>query len=236
MATKITTKAKPIATRTKAKIPRTFRAPRRVRLPAINAVADWDTSAKVVTKVASVVVSASLLLTPMVAQAKIDTGALKEKGHAFAENSAAVLRTANGKDLKGALSAGVDVALSANPSKALKAVDAGLDALKTCDAKALQNVVSIAENATSQAIKDGTLIPSDTTIDAVVDAAADVAATCDSGKVSAFAKEATGAAGSVNGTKLLGLTGAAAKVGLSSDKAALAAATAAAGDLILSLG
>merc|ERR1712093_527478 len=163
------------------------------------------------------------------------TPVLQEKGHAFAENSAQVLRTAKGASLKGAVLSAVDVALSAKPDKVLKTVDAGLDMLSTCDANALKKAVVTSEKATAQAISADELIPDDATIDEVVDAAASVAATCNAGALSNFAKTATDAATSIDGGKLMGLTASAAKVGLSSDKAALAAATAAAGDLVLSL-
>ncbi len=66
----------------------------------------------------------------------LDKAVLQEKGHAFAENSAQVLRSANGASLKGAVMSAVDVALSAKPDKVLKTVDAGLDMLSTCDANA----------------------------------------------------------------------------------------------------
>ena len=165
----------------------------------------------------------------------LDKAVLQEKGHAFAENSAQVLRTANGASLKGAVLSAVDVALSAKPDKVLKTVDTGLDMLSTCDANALKKAVVTTEKATAQAISAGELIPDDATIDEVVDAAASVAATCNAGALSTFAKTATDAATSIDGGKLMGLTASAAKVGLSSDKAALAAATAAAGDLVLSL-
>ena len=165
----------------------------------------------------------------------LDKAVLQEKGHAFAENSAQVLRTANGASLKGAVLSAVDVALSAKPDKVLKTVDAGLDMLSTCDANALKKAVVTTEKATAQAISAGELIPDDATIDEVVDAAASVAATCNAGALSTFAKTATDAATSIDSGKLMGLTASAAKVGLSSDKAALDAATAAAGDLVLSL-
>ena len=45
--------------------------------------------------------------------------ALQEKGHAFAESSAQVLRTDGGKELKGAIGSAVDVATSVDPVKAL---------------------------------------------------------------------------------------------------------------------
>merc|ERR1711959_582361 len=157
----------------------------------------------------------------------LDKAVLQEKGHAFAENSAQVLRTAKGASLKGAVLSAVDVALSAKPDKVLKTVDAGLDMLSTCDANALKKAVVTSEKATAQAISAGELIPDDATIDEVVDAAASVAATCNAGALSNFAKTATDAATSIDGGKLMGLTASAAKVGLSSDKAALAAATAA---------
>lgn len=181
--------------------------------------------------------SAAVLLAVSSAQPALalDKAVLQEKGHAFAENSAQVLRTANGASLKGAVLSAVDVALSAKPDKVLKTVDAGLDMLSTCDANALKKAVVTTEKATAQAISAGELIPDDATIDEVVDAAASVAATCNAGALSTFAKTATDAATSIDGGKLMGLTASAAKVGLSSDKAALAAATAAAGDLVLSL-
>merc|ERR1712057_141519 len=103
------------------------------------------------------------------------------------------------------------------------------------DANALKKAVVTSEKATAQAISAGELIPDDATIDEVVDAAASVAAICNAGAFSNFAKTATDAATSIDGGKLMGLIVSAAKVGLSSDKAALAAATAAAGDLVLSL-
>ena len=181
--------------------------------------------------------SAAVLLAVSSAQPALalDKAVLQEKGHAFAENSAQVLRTANGASLKGAVLSAVDVALSAKPDKVLKTVDAGLDMLSTCDANALKKAVVTTEKATAQAISAGELIPDDATIDEVVDAAASVATTCNAGALSTFAKTATDAATSIDGGKLMGLTASAAKVGLSSDKAALAAATAAAGDLVLSL-
>ena len=183
--------------------------------------------------------SAAVLLALNVSSAQpalaLDKAVLQEKGHAFAENSAQVLRTAKGASLKGAVLSAVDVALSAKPDKVLKTVDAGLDMLSTCDANALKKAVVTSEKATAQAISAGELIPDDATIDEVVDAAASVAATCNAGALSNFAKTATDAATSIDGGKLMGLTASAAKVGLSSDKAALAAATAAAGDLVLSL-
>jgi len=186
-------------------------------------------------KATAVSAAALLMLSTAAPALALDKAVLQEKGHKFAENSAQVLRTVNGAALKGAVMSAVDVALSAKPDKVLKTVDAGLELLATCDAGALKTAVSTAEKATSQAITANKLVPDDVTIDGVVDAAASVAATCNAGALSNFAKTATDAATSIDGGKLMGLTASAAKVGLSSDKAALAAATAAAGDLVLSL-
>ena len=165
----------------------------------------------------------------------IDKAALQEKGHAFAESSAQVLRTVGGKELKGAIASAVDVAVSVDPAKALKAVDAGLQAVQSAPPASLVKAVAAAEAATAEAVKSGNVIPSDATIDGVVDAAADVAGAMDAGKVKAFAAAATDAAKTIDGKSMMGLTMAGAKVGLSSDKAALASATAAAGDLLVAL-
>ena len=107
---------------------------------------------------------------------------------------------------------------SAKPDKVLKTVDAGLDMLSTCDANALKKAVVTTEKATAQAISAGELIPDDATIDEVVDAAASVAATCNAGALSTFAKTATDAATSIDG-KLMGLTAELSESRLKSDKA-----------------
>jgi len=167
--------------------------------------------------------------------AALDGGVLKEKGHAFAESSAQVLRTVGAKELRGAIQSAVDVAVSVDPNKALKAVDAGLQAVQSAPPQELVKAVNAAEAATAEAVKSGNVIPSDATIDGVVDAVADVAAKMDAGKVKAFAGAATDAAKTIDGKSMMGLTMAGAKVGLSSDKSALASATAAAGDLLLAL-
>ena len=83
-----------------------------------------------------------------------------------------MLRAAPAGDLRNVISAAVDVAVSVNPDRAIFAVDAGLEALETASAGDLLNLVKAAEHATSAAITNGQLIPSDEEIDKVVDAAA----------------------------------------------------------------
>ncbi|GMH37588.1 hypothetical protein BSKO_05461 [Bryopsis sp. KO-2023] len=182
---------------------------------------------------ASAIALSGMIATPAFA---VDEAVLAEKGRTFAEATAQVLRTVNGKEFKNTLKSAVDVALSVDPTAALDVIDAALETLETADVKALTDAVFAAEHATTVASEEGILIPPDTEIDAVVDALAKVGASCDSGKLAGFSGKATSAALSADKGKLAGLTFQGAKLGLSADKAAIAKATAAAGDLVLALG
>lgn len=129
----------------------------------------------------------------------------------------------------------MDVAVSVKPDKALKAVDAGLEALETASPGDLVAVVKAAEHATSAAIDAGQLIPSNEEIDKVVDAAAGAAAGVSPAALSKFAKAATEAATSADGKKIGNLTFAGGKLGISVGPGKITAVTAAALDLIKSL-
>lgn len=146
-----------------------------------------------------------------------------------------VLRAAPAGDLKNTISAAVDVAVSVKPDKAIKAVDAALEALETASPADLMNVVKAAEHATSAAIAEGQLIPSNEEIDKVVDAAAAAAAGVNPAALSKFAKSATEAATSADGKKIGGLTFAGGKLGLAVGPSKITAATAAALDLLTAL-
>lgn len=161
-----------------------------------------------------------------------DKAALQAKGRVFAEASADVLRAAPAGDLKGALSAATEVALSVNPKKAIFAVDAALEALETASAADLVSVVKAAEKATTAAIDAGVLIPPNDAIDAVVDAAAAAAGGVSPAALTKFANAATDAALSADGKKIGGLTLAGGKLGLAVGPSKIAAATAAAVDLL----
>lgn len=165
----------------------------------------------------------------------VDEAVLIEKGHAFAEASADVLRAMNKGVLTDAINAATKVAFSVDPIKALTAVDAGLEALITADVNELAVLVKTAEAATTASIEAGKLIPANADIDAVVDEAAKVAGTVDPEKLAAFSKVATDAALSADPKTIAGLTGVGVKVGFAVGPPKLAAATKAAGELVLAL-
>mmetsp|Transcript_19187 Transcript_19187/g.31059 ORF Transcript_19187/g.31059 Transcript_19187/m.31059 type:complete len:239 (+) Transcript_19187:151-867(+) len=184
-------------------------------------------------KAVAALAAAMLFVSPPAFAA--DKVALQAKGRVFAEASAAVLRAAPANDLKGALSAATEVALSVNPGKAIFAVDAALEALQTASLSDLAAVVKAAEQATTAAIDAGLLIPPNNSIDDVVDAAAAAAGGVNADALSKFSKAATEAALSADGKKIGNLTFAGGKLGLSVGPSKIAAATAAAVDLISAL-
>lgn len=173
--------------------------------------------------------------SPALPSLAVDSAVLSDKGHAFAEAASDVLRNVDGKTLKGALRAATEVALSMDPVKAVAAIDAGLEVLETADAQLLLEVLKVAEKATTASVDAGVLIPPDEYINAVVDAAASVAGTVDSTKVSEFSSKATATLLSAGKGELRGLTFQATKVGLSVGPAKVATATKAAGELVLAL-
>ena len=146
-----------------------------------------------------------------------------------------MLRATPAGNMRDVISAAVDVAVSVNPDKAIFAVDAGLEALETASAGDLLNLVKAAEHATSAAITNGQLIPSDEEIDKVVDAAAVVAGGVNPDSLSKFAKAATEAATSADGKKIGNLTLQGGKLGLAVGPGKITTATAAALDLFTAL-
>eukprot|EP00227_Mantoniella_beaufortii_P008125 CAMPEP_0197583732 /NCGR_PEP_ID=MMETSP1326-20131121/6556_1 /TAXON_ID=1155430 /ORGANISM="Genus nov. species nov., Strain RCC2288" /LENGTH=236 /DNA_ID=CAMNT_0043147991 /DNA_START=97 /DNA_END=807 /DNA_ORIENTATION=+ len=186
-------------------------------------------------KVVAAAAAAAMFLAPAGPAFAADKAALQAKGRVFAEASADVLRAAPAGDLRGAIGAAVEVALSANPQKALAAVDAALEALETASTADLLAVVKAAEHATTASMDAGLLIPPNEEIDKVVDAAAAAAGGVSPAALSKFSKLATEAALSADGKKIGGLTFAGGRLGLSVGPGKITAATAAAVDLLTAL-
>eukprot|EP00803_Ostreobium_quekettii_P006197 evm.model.scf_608.8 EVM.evm.TU.scf_608.8 scf_608:51997-55732(-) len=221
-------------TRLQSRWPRCASASARPCVVRCSAAEDRATAAQRMGVLAASAAIAGMVAAPMGAFA-VEEKVLAEKGQAFAEATAQVLRTVDGGAFKDALKAGVDVALSVDPAKALDSVDAVLEGLETADIKALQNAVKTAEHATTVATEKGVLIPPDEEIDAVVASLAKVGGSMNPAKVTAIGKKVTAAGLSADKGKLAGLTFAGGKIALSADKGALARATQAATDLLLAV-